>query len=297
MKKHIIILLFTMSSAGNAQTVNVHMKNGETVKYNSSDVSYVDFSEEGSGTTPSGGYGISGGVNVNLGKKLIYVYDNSEIQITVTYDSFNRLSKIQSEGFGNGSYEFDYVNKIIKVNGKDAYRFVINADGFISEIHLLEAYVEAYGYQEDYCYEYEKGFLTKVTYKKNYNERKIEYTYNEEDLFRHNETRQHIDESSYTSQFTYKTGETLNLGGIYPWTVHLEAPFVRFRDNRTCMMIAWSSGLFGKVSKNLIAESIDNDKNKSSYDYSFDSNGYVSSVSFSEKGSSRVRKFDLVFEK
>ena len=47
MKKLILSLFAVLASISvNAQTVNVHLKNGEAVRYNSTEVDYVDFSEE-----------------------------------------------------------------------------------------------------------------------------------------------------------------------------------------------------------------------------------------------------------
>ena len=53
MKKLILSLFAVLASISvNAQTVNVHLKNGEAVRYNSTEVDYVDFSEESVDPTP-----------------------------------------------------------------------------------------------------------------------------------------------------------------------------------------------------------------------------------------------------
>ena len=43
-KSSILAMLFVATIAG-AQTINLHMKNGEVIKYNSSEVDYIDFTE------------------------------------------------------------------------------------------------------------------------------------------------------------------------------------------------------------------------------------------------------------
>lgn len=49
MKKLILSLIAVMASISvNAQSVNVHLKDGQTIRYNSSEVDYVDFSEKAS---------------------------------------------------------------------------------------------------------------------------------------------------------------------------------------------------------------------------------------------------------
>ena len=108
-----LLLLITLPTAGVAQTINVHMKNGETVKYNSSDVDFLDFSESGQQSS-SDKYGISGGVRVNYGKKIysIFNYLHGDEHIA-TYDAFDRLYKIEIIGKYNIEWEFDYSNKTI----------------------------------------------------------------------------------------------------------------------------------------------------------------------------------------
>lgn len=44
----LIAILFVVTVVG-AQTVNLHMKNGEVIKYNSTEVDYIDFAESSSG--------------------------------------------------------------------------------------------------------------------------------------------------------------------------------------------------------------------------------------------------------
>lgn len=67
-KQFLLILLMALSTISVAQTVNLHMKNGETIKYNSSDVDFVDFSEDGQQAS-SDKYGISGGSKSELWKE------------------------------------------------------------------------------------------------------------------------------------------------------------------------------------------------------------------------------------
>ncbi len=52
MKKIILLLLVAMPLFAYAQTVNVHLKNGTVMKYNSSEVDYVDFSSKGETEDP-----------------------------------------------------------------------------------------------------------------------------------------------------------------------------------------------------------------------------------------------------
>ena len=43
--KYLVILFCAICAIGQAQTMNVHLKDGQTVRYGLSDIDYVDFSE------------------------------------------------------------------------------------------------------------------------------------------------------------------------------------------------------------------------------------------------------------
>lgn len=47
----LVVSMFIVAMAG-AQTVNLHMKNGEVIKYNSSEVDFIDFAESSEPAEP-----------------------------------------------------------------------------------------------------------------------------------------------------------------------------------------------------------------------------------------------------
>ena len=82
MKKYIIcIACLLIASTMNAQTVNVHFKNGQTVRFNSSNVDFVDFSEKPADPTLTAGEIVDLGLSVywascNLGATKPEEYGN-----------------------------------------------------------------------------------------------------------------------------------------------------------------------------------------------------------------------------
>lgn len=82
MKKYIIcIACLLIASTMNAQTVNVHFKNGQTVRFNSSNVDFVDFSEKPADPTLTAGEIVDLGLSVywascNLGASKPEEYGN-----------------------------------------------------------------------------------------------------------------------------------------------------------------------------------------------------------------------------
>ena len=82
MKKYIIcIACLLIASVMNAQTVNVHFKNGQTVRFNSSNVDFVDFSEKPADPTLTAGEIVDLGLSVywascNLGATKPEEYGN-----------------------------------------------------------------------------------------------------------------------------------------------------------------------------------------------------------------------------
>ena len=97
MKKYILsISLATLQLAAVAQTVNVHLKNGQTIEYPSEDVDYVDFSAKPSAPTLTAGQVVDLGLSVywascNLGAENPEEYGNfyawGEINTKTDYNS------------------------------------------------------------------------------------------------------------------------------------------------------------------------------------------------------------------
>ena len=52
--KHIVVLVASLfiATMACAQTVNLHMKNGEVIKYNTSEIDYIDFTASGEESDP-----------------------------------------------------------------------------------------------------------------------------------------------------------------------------------------------------------------------------------------------------
>lgn len=303
-KQFLLILLMALSTISVAQTVNLHMKNGETIKYNSSDVDFVDFSEDGQQAS-SDKYGISGGVRVNYGKKIhsIFNYMRGD-EYVATYDSLERLAKIEIIGKQNFEWVFNYSNNTIKLadNSHEVtlFSFELNADGCISKlfrpvVDSLNNVISSYGYE----YKYTDDYLTKI---KHFDDGVHDdyfptffnseywpetFVYNSGDIFK---MTFHHNNYDYVKRFT--TDNSINKGNFY-------VPF-NGKGEQICFMsairhfnsqngdycidtILFNSGMFGKVSKNMVTKMTETGPTLRTpstyrYDYSYDSNGYINSM-------------------
>ncbi len=308
-KLMLLLLLISLSTVSVAQTINVHKKNGETIKYNSSDVDFLDFSESGQQTS-SDNYSISGGVRVNYGKKIYSLFNClAGEKYDVTYDSYGRLSRIDASGPDSVNFEFDYNQMAIICNRYyyylsyiDSLSFEVNADGCISKLvrSLVDSENNVIGYY-GYEYEYSDGFLTKVIPFNNTGVEEIRipelhtdympdsFIYNGENLLkmshRHN-SRDYV--------IRYTTDSILNKGNFYApsnwWSQQITFMsamkfFGKAQSSETCHYcldaIFFNSGLFGKVSKNMVTSFTRTElwsggrTYSSDYVYSYDHEGYV----------------------
>lgn len=83
MKKYIITFVWTfIQMTAIAQTVNVHFKNGQTIKYHSSNVDYVDFSAKAPDPT------VSSGTVVDLGLSVYWASCNVGAESPEEYGSY-----------------------------------------------------------------------------------------------------------------------------------------------------------------------------------------------------------------
>ena len=109
MKKYIFaILLSAVQFTAVAQTVNIHLKNGQTIEYPSEDVDYVDFSAKPSAPTLTAGQVVDLGLSVywascNLGAENpeeygnFYAWGETETKEVFSYETYKWSISVGSD--------------------------------------------------------------------------------------------------------------------------------------------------------------------------------------------------------
>lgn len=116
MKKYFLLLsVLTLQMAVSAQTVNVHLKNGQSVNYPAENVDFVDFSDKPENPSVTAGEAIDLGLSVkwascNLGATKPEDYGN--------YYAWGETSPKESYGKSNYSYYNAETDRIIDI-GED----------------------------------------------------------------------------------------------------------------------------------------------------------------------------------
>ena len=113
MKKTIFISIATLTAAiMSAQTVNVHFTNGQTIRYNSSNVDYVDFSEKEPDPT------ITAGQVVDLGLSVLWASCNLGAESPEEYGNYYAWGETKTKGnynLGNYSYYDDNLKRYTSI--------------------------------------------------------------------------------------------------------------------------------------------------------------------------------------
>ena len=130
MKKLILSAICLMAVAANAQTVNVHFKNGQVINYNADNVDYVDFSAKAADPTVTAGEVVDLGLSVywascNLGASKPEEYGN--------YYAWGETSPKSSYTEGNYSYynssTTEYINIGSEISGTEYDAAHVNLGG------------------------------------------------------------------------------------------------------------------------------------------------------------------------
>ena len=147
MKKVILFSIALLAAIYmNAQTVNVHFKNGQTVQYNSSEVDFVDFSEKGS--EPIDPTPVNPPTEETMDKHITRVefleesdgVERLSYECIISYDSEGRVSsflwKYSDSDYCQYKYTYDE-SRIIEDSGSGTTTFslangrITSADGYI----------------------------------------------------------------------------------------------------------------------------------------------------------------------
>lgn len=212
---------------------------------------------------------------------------NNEYSATASYDENNRLSRIND--IDGTATIFDYDN--FKISYKDdshglwdtEFSFKMNESGCITE--MIEISTDD---KSQFTYDGENHLVSSTYYNAvgKYTETST-YTWQDGNLVR-GEADCHDSQSS----FYIKYSSLINKGNIQPYYGLYDNSLWRIFPTERIGNILMSSGLFGKLSRNLPSQSssisIDqygNDSWTDNYTYQLDSRGFVSSVSMTSEGS------------
>jgi len=220
MKKVILFSIALLAAIYmNAQTVNVHFKNGQTVQYNSSEVDFVDFSEKGSepiDPTP---------VNPPTeSKRIVKIVENDGTETTLSYDSNGRVTRILTTGsiYGISETTYQYSDTQIvcidKINGTTTY--TVENGRIIKEV----------GSENVTYYTYNNGYLTSLSRS---NGTKITFDWTDGNM----------------TSFTKRALRPFSYSDV-PW----HKGMIFYYEGTSLDKYLWLSGYWGKTPRNLPSE-------------------------------------------
>lgn len=279
MKAKLTLLLSLFTLGLSAQTINVHLTDGRTLKYNSSEVSYVDFTEQGGQQSES----VSPGVfTATDGVTKVYLQTLTTTEpygwqtaMTFAYSGGQMNKAYVTEGSSSQTYTSDIdityspftVSSVDNTGTTDKYYdFSFNSDGYATGYtRQLREVKEAGEEPEDevqvatFTYDSE-GHVTEVTVNgmegsDAYTET-IKLTWSFGNLTRIETIDD--DESRTTYTFAYDDNANQNYPGQWTWNDLCGA------DDELWLVYA---GLFGKASKNhpVSCQSVTIGENNSTY--------------------------------
>lgn len=226
---------------------------------------------------------------------------NNEYSATASYDENNRLSRIND--IDGTATIFDYENFKISFRSKNntGYRdtefsFKMNESGCITEMTEIST-----DDKSQFTYDGENHLVSSTYYNAvgKYTETST-YTWQDGNLVR-GEDNCHDRQNSFYINYS----NTINKGNIQPYYgLLVNNSLWRIFPTERIGNILMSSGLFGKLSRNLPSQSSSisiyqygNDSWTDNYTYQLDSRGFVSSVSMTSEGSEEYTETGSFFYK
>ena len=127
MKKYILLVAAVMCQlAAQAQTVNVHFKNGQKIQFPSVNVDYVDFSEKAPDPT------VSAGAVVDLGLSVYWCSCNVGAESPEEYGDYYAWGETKPELLDKCTWEWTQINSVngYKVTAENGNSIFIPASGY-----------------------------------------------------------------------------------------------------------------------------------------------------------------------
>lgn len=267
-----------------------------------------------------------GAQNVPQGKRLVSILTDGIYEYpSIKYDSYGRVSQIEETYYAGSRqnpiygiqtylYNFNYkadtlivvkVRKSGEMKTSLTYKYVLNSRGFISKLHSGKEYSTSSEYEFGWQFEYDdNGSLVnfkgvEITNAKGY-EVLRKFICSDGNVI--NTTLPDFTYRNYVySNYENKANIVLNdimyaphnlAGQIQDYTFD---SIIRYG----IPTVLYHAGLLGKANKNLVLNSIFNNKQKSSFTYAFDSDGYPTYIEVTTKKASSndlVMHFFLAYE-
>lgn len=207
---------------------------------------------------------------------LKYTDDDTEYELKASYDDKNRLIKIANNDV---DFTVNYGTSTIVYNSKyDHYEFSfkMNDKNYVTEITATTGSQYA---NEEAQFSYDgNGHLINSVYK---------YKYDNQE-YREMSVHQWKDGNliniktglgDETEQFDFKYGNSINKGNIQPYYGIYDNSLFKIMPTERIGSILVSSGLFGKLSRNLVSSMAMYDDERT-YTYELDANGFVNKATW-----------------
>lgn len=239
MKKVILFSIALLAAIYmNAQTVNVHFKNGQTVQYNSSEVDFVDFSEKGS--EPIDPTPVNPPTEGTTDKHITRVeflterdgVERLSYECIISYDSEGRVSSFLWRASDSDYYKYNYTydeSRIVEKSGSGTTTFSL-VDGRITS-------------GDGYIFSYNSSDQLQAKY----GSRKITYSWQGDNLVSYVQTRE---SSTRTVDFEYS-----DIRVPVNYIPHLFCWGYKFKFSENYPFLSYY-GYFGKITQNLAKKMI-----------------------------------------